>query len=65
MFKENLCNYGNGYYMNNFKQLKIGKVNVCIIIFFEILLYVVYGLIQQKLGFILMVKKIDFSDIFC
>lgn len=43
MFKENLCNYGNGYYMNNFKQLKIGKVNVCIIIFFEILLYVVYG----------------------
>lgn len=42
MFKENLCNYGNGYYMNNFKQLKIGKVN-CIIIFFEILLYVVYG----------------------
>lgn len=43
MFKENLCNYGNGYYMNNFKQLKIGKVNVCIIIFFEILLCVVYG----------------------
>lgn len=51
MFKENLCNYGNGYYMNNFKQLKIGKVNVCIIIFFEILLYVVYGFNLVEIGF--------------
>lgn len=50
MFKENLCNYGNGYYMNNFKQLKIGKVN-CIIIFFEILLYVVYGFNLVEIGF--------------
>lgn len=45
MFKENLRNHGtcNGYYMNNLKQLKIGKANVCTTIFLEILLYVVYG----------------------
>lgn len=45
MFKENLRNHGtcNGYYMNNLKQLKIGKANVCTTIFLEISLYVVYG----------------------
>lgn len=29
--------------MNNLKQLKIGKANVCTTIFLEISLYVVYG----------------------
>lgn len=29
--------------MNNLKQLKIGKANVCTTIFLELSLYVVYG----------------------
>lgn len=36
-------NHSNGYYMNNLKQLKIGKANVCTTIFLEISLYVVYS----------------------